>query len=222
MCGHQAGRLACAGTWRRFLGRPVAFSFPPSCPHLAPASRGGSRRSWARGGGTGYAGGKPPPSAGSCARSELLLHSGNCFSRPLCPVDGIPGPRAADPTPRGWSVPLGRAASPIVHAGSASTGRERPRMCAIQRGRSQKPPCSVADGIGEEANPPGSWGASSTTQRRCPRSISSTSAHLQLWPGSFSGGVRVLATLGGPVLSRAGGRLFIAMEQAGGRELFVV
>ena len=95
-------------------------------------------------------------------------------------------------------------------------------MCAIQRGRSQKPPCSVADGIGEEANPPGSWGASSTTQRRCPRSISSTSAHLQLWPGSFSGGVRVLATLGGPVLSRAGGRLFIAMEQAGGRELFVV
>ena len=105
VCGHQAGRLACTGTWRRFLGRPGAFSFPPLCPYLAPASRGGGRRSWARGGGTGYAGGKPPPSAGSCARSELLLHSGNCFSRPLCPVDGIPGPRAADPTPRGWSVP---------------------------------------------------------------------------------------------------------------------
>ena len=36
-----------AGTWRRFPARPGAFSFPPSCPHLAPASRGGGRRSWA-------------------------------------------------------------------------------------------------------------------------------------------------------------------------------
>ena len=95
-------------------------------------------------------------------------------------------------------------------------------MCAIQRGRSQKPPYSVAEGIGEEANPPGSWSASSIAQRRCRRSISSTSPHLEVGLGSFSGGVRVLATLGGPVLSRAGGRLFTALEQVGGRELFVM
>ena len=95
-------------------------------------------------------------------------------------------------------------------------------MCAIQRGRSQKPPYSVAEGIGEEANPPGSWSASSTAQRRCPRLDLLDLPHLQLPLGSFSGGVRVLATLGGPVLSRAGGRLFTALEQVGGRELFVM
>ena len=95
-------------------------------------------------------------------------------------------------------------------------------MCAIQRGRSQKPPYSVAEGIGEEANPPGSWSASSTAHRRARGSICSTSPHLEVGLGSFSGGVRVLATSGGPVLSRAGGRLFSAMEQVGGRELFVV
>ena len=63
-------------------------------------------------------------------------------------------------------------------------------MCAIQRGRSQKPPYSVAEGIGEEANPPGSWSASSTAQRRCRRSISSTSPHLEVGLGSFSVGWR--------------------------------
>ena len=95
-------------------------------------------------------------------------------------------------------------------------------MCAIQRGRSQKPPYSVAEGIGEEANQPGSWSASSTAQRRCLRLDVLDLPHLQLPLGSFSGGVRVLATWGGPLLSRAGGRLFSAMEQVGGREHFVV
>ena len=222
MCGHQAGRLACTGTWRRFLGRPGAFSFPPSCPYLAPASRGGGRRSWARGGGTGYAGGKPPPSAKALERFSLLLHSGNRFKAAWHVLSAIGLRLAAEPTRSGCQVPLGGAASPIGDAGSASTGRERPRMCAIQRGRSQKPPYSVAEGIGEEANPPGSWSASSTAQPGCPRSMSLTCPTSTTWVGLFSGGVRVLATWGGPVLSRAGGRLFIAMEQVGGRELLVV
>ena len=64
--------------------------------------------------------------------------------------------------------------------------------------------------------------ACSCAQRRCPRLDLLDLPHLQLPLGSVSGGVRVLATWGGPLLSRTGGRLFSAMEQVGGRELFVV
>ena len=95
---------------------------------------------------------------------RLLLYRGNRFCAYLRPVTGIGDPPVAEPAHRACPPTPSGAASPIGHAGRASTGRERPRMCAIQRGRSQKPPYSVAEGIGEEANPPGSWSASSTAR----------------------------------------------------------
>ena len=95
-------------------------------------------------------------------------------------------------------------------------------MCAIQRGRSQKPPYSVAEGIGEEANPPGSWSASSIAQRRCRRSISSTSPHLEVGLGSFSVGWRGGADKRPGETQWEGNRMFSAVVEMHRREHFVM
>ena len=79
----------------------------------------------------------------------------------------------------------------------------------------------VPEGTSAEADRPGSWVTSSAAQSGCWHSIFSTCPTSTTWVGVFSGGVRVLATWGGPLLSRAGGRLFSALEQVGGREHFV-
>ena len=95
-------------------------------------------------------------------------------------------------------------------------------MCAIQRGRSQKPPYSVAEGIGEEANPPGSWSASSTAQRRCLRLDVLDLPHLQLPLGSFSVGWRGGADKRPGETQWEGNRMFSAVVEMHRREHFVM